>query len=113
MSGTTTTRVPAQTRTGAPPEGAAADPAAAAAVPNAGAELAALAGRVQGPWRAVLGGLIEGAGAVPELDAFKLSVFRQVRSNPVGVEDARNYICLLYTSPSPRDRTRSRMPSSA
>ena len=25
----------------------------------------------------------------------------------------RNYICLLYTSPSPRDRTRSRMPSSA
>ena len=23
------------------------------------------------------------------------------------------YICLLYTSPSPRDRTRSRMPSSA
>ena len=29
--------------------------------------------------------------------------------------DARNMydICLLYTSPSPRDRTRSRMPSSA
>ena len=25
----------------------------------------------------------------------------------------RNYICLLYTSPSPRDRTRSRMPSYA
>ena len=25
----------------------------------------------------------------------------------------RAYICLLYTSPSPRDRTRSRMPSSA
>ena len=24
-----------------------------------------------------------------------------------------NYCCLLYTSPSPRDRTRSRMPSSA
>ena len=24
-----------------------------------------------------------------------------------------HYICLLYTSPSPRDRTRSRMPSSA
>ena len=23
------------------------------------------------------------------------------------------YFCLLYTSPSPRDRTRSRMPSSA
>ena len=26
---------------------------------------------------------------------------------------AQNEICLLYTSPSPRDRTRSRMPSSA
>ena len=29
------------------------------------------------------------------------------------VEKARHYVCLLYTSPSPRDRTRSRMPSSA
>ena len=27
--------------------------------------------------------------------------------------DSLKYICLLYTSPSPRDRTRSRMPSSA
>ena len=27
--------------------------------------------------------------------------------------NANYYICLLYTSPSPRDRTRSRMPSSA
>ena len=28
-------------------------------------------------------------------------------------EDAPAAVCLLYTSPSPRDRTRSRMPSSA
>ena len=28
-------------------------------------------------------------------------------------EDGTYNICLLYTSPSPRDRTRSRMPSSA
>eukprot|EP00656_Telonema_subtile_P016276 TRINITY_DN18588_c0_g1_i2.p1 TRINITY_DN18588_c0_g1~~TRINITY_DN18588_c0_g1_i2.p1 ORF type:complete len:154 (+),score=46.63 TRINITY_DN18588_c0_g1_i2:208-669(+) len=28
-------------------------------------------------------------------------------------KDSKNYACLLYTSPSPRDRTRSRMPSSA
>ena len=28
-------------------------------------------------------------------------------------EYVREKICLLYTSPSPRDRTRSRMPSSA
>ena len=27
--------------------------------------------------------------------------------------DKNRWICLLYTSPSPRDRTRSRMPSSA
>ena len=27
--------------------------------------------------------------------------------------DEKHYTCLLYTSPSPRDRTRSRMPSSA
>ena len=29
------------------------------------------------------------------------------------VDDEKLYSCLLYTSPSPRDRTRSRMPSSA
>ena len=30
------------------------------------------------------------------------------------IEHCRGYVtCLLYTSPSPRDRTRSRMPSSA
>ena len=34
------------------------------------------------------------------------------KDRPV-VKTARVYICLLYTSPSPRDRTRSRMPSSA
>ena len=30
-----------------------------------------------------------------------------------GVDDAVNNVCLLYTSPSPRDATLSRMPSSA
>ena len=28
-------------------------------------------------------------------------------------DEVKNNVCLLYTSPSPRDRTRSRMPSSA
>ena len=28
-------------------------------------------------------------------------------------EGLKNYLCLLYTSPSPRDKTVSRMPSSA
>ena len=36
----------------------------------------------------------------------RLTVFLDPQSDPMG-------ICLLYTSPSPRDRTRSRMPSSA
>ena len=30
-----------------------------------------------------------------------------------GSENSEDYICLLYTSPSPRDATLSRMPSSA
>ena len=34
-------------------------------------------------------------------------------SNPRRREDDGVRSCLLYTSPSPRDRTRSRMPSSA
>ena len=29
------------------------------------------------------------------------------------ISEASSYICLLYTSPSPRDRQKSRMPSSA
>ena len=33
---------------------------------------------------------------------------------PIDIRDATiYYICLLYTSPSPRDRQKSRMPSSA
>ena len=31
----------------------------------------------------------------------------------VYIENNEAWLCLLYTSPSPRDRTRSRMPSSA
>ena len=34
------------------------------------------------------------------------------RLSMLSFEECKN-ICLLYTSPSPRDRTRSRMPSSA
>ena len=33
--------------------------------------------------------------------------------DPTKVDRSAAYACLLYTSPSPRDRTRSRMPSSA
>ena len=38
---------------------------------------------------------------------------RYLASRIGGAEDAEFFFCLLYTSPSPRDRTRSRMPSSA
>ena len=34
-------------------------------------------------------------------------------NDTVAIPDYLAYTCLLYTSPSPRDRTRSRMPSSA
>ena len=35
------------------------------------------------------------------------------RGDVSGMSLAQLILCLLYTSPSPRDRTRSRMPSSA
>ena len=47
---------------------------------------------------------------------FRQYILEHVRQTrrPLNRENARKYwICLLYTSPSPRDRTRSRMPSSA
>ena len=48
-------------------------------------------------------------------DTMKLCVSCKAckRECPTGVDMAKMKICLLYTSPSPRDRTRSRMPSSA
>ena len=39
--------------------------------------------------------------------------FTAVDLTTVGLVLNNNYICLLYTSPSPRDATLSRMPSSA
>ena len=41
-----------------------------------------------------------------------IPVYDQV-SGLLGAAACINNACLLYTSPSPRDRTRSRMPSSA
>ena len=41
----------------------------------------------------------------------KKNALNNVMSNEICY--ALSYACLLYTSPSPRDRTRSRMPSSA
>ena len=38
---------------------------------------------------------------------------KQITFDDVGIERAKDYACLLYTSPSPRDKRQSRMPSSA
>ena len=48
----------------------------------------------------ILGAIISGAGTTETL-------------GKLGAINALPGACLLYTSPSPRDRTRSRMPSSA
>ena len=45
--------------------------------------------------------LVENFGLYFDLEALNFELFEDL------------YDCLLYTSPSPRDRTRSRMPSSA
>ena len=44
---------------------------------------------------------------------FNDPLFVRTADGMVPTPVAQNIICLLYTSPSPRDRTRSRMPSSA
>ena len=66
--------------------------------------------------------------AVPKKDSFRLvsdykAVNEQVEKSPgvmpnqeadmVDLLSARFFGCLLYTSPSPRDKRQSRMPSSA
>ena len=49
------------------------------------------------------------------LPYYKIETLSNIDDNTYNLEwDATmDYVCLLYTSPSPRDRTRSRMPSSA
>jgi len=39
--------------------------------------------------------------------------FQNIADGNLDMADYHIYICLLYTSPSPRDATLSRMPSSA
>ena len=37
----------------------------------------------------------------------------KLEDTTTAIEELKEYVCLLYTSPSPRDRQKSRMPSSA
>ena len=39
--------------------------------------------------------------------------YEKLQVEDIVIVDLENNICLLYTSPSPRDRQKSRMPSSA
>ena len=58
----------------------------------------------------VHGGDIHSAWQI-EFSNKKLFLKRNIRNKKF--LEFEKYCCLLYTSPSPRDRTRSRMPSSA
>ena len=59
-------------------------------------------------WPRVLMALSLGLGVVIRLRQFAAGRSLWLDEAALGLN-----ICLLYTSPSPRDRTRSRMPSSA
>src|SRR5665213_1536435 len=61
--------------------------------------------------------LVQEKGDVNTMLAYTFSYSREdarmKKSNPIPLPDHGSYGCLLYTSPSPRDRQKSRMPSSA
>ena len=45
-------------------------------------------------------------------DASEFKIIDDEKNTPT-LEEAQAFVCLLYTSPSPRDKRQSRMPSSA
>ena len=45
--------------------------------------------------------------------AYKQAILDLLMERKIAIIDMGPYLCLLYTSPSPRDATLSRMPSSA
>ena len=60
--------------------------------------------------------LVKPAGDITKVESKQLEAVKEVlerRVNGLGVSEASVTTCLLYTSPSPRDMRRSRMPSSA
>ena len=55
-----------------------------------------------------------GSGKSSILDILKLNTeINTIDLDDIVLEESEDHICLLYTSPSPRDRQKSRMPSSA
>ena len=67
------------------------------------------------PWRGVLISKVEANSAAAEAGLRRTDLLMTINGTPL-VSDAQFselVSCLLYTSPSPRDRQKSRMPSSA
>ena len=62
---------------------------------------------------AVVTGGARGIGKAIALELAKAGNFVVINYNGSEEKARETKACLLYTSPSPRDRTRSRMPSSA
>ena len=72
--------------------------------------------------RSISDGLVVGVGHIERFNPI-VNEIKRILKNPLYIEMKRHNpasariegssVCLLYTSPSPRDRTRSRMPSSA
>ena len=56
---------------------------------------------------------IDPTGVTPTTLEGYVARLEEVFQNSLGTDLNLTQTCLLYTSPSPRDRTRSRMPSSA
>src|SRR5665811_648678 len=68
------------------------------------------------PWYYAEGASSESQWRVSLCSSYSCAGAIVAAARPLGGQlprEVRPYTCLLYTSPSPRDRTRSRMPSSA
>ena len=52
-------------------------------------------------------------GMVSQVEGLAKALNLNFKHQNIKLKTFWNYICLLYTSPSPRDRQKSRMPSSA
>ena len=59
------------------------------------------------------GGWVGGLFIDPKFDIMEKALELSLKAGINWVDTAETYSCLLYTSPSPRDRISSRMPSSA
>ena len=57
---------------------------------------------------------LKAAVGILQFDAGEITIGgHSIQTEPLACKQLLAYICLLYTSPSPRDRLTSRMPSSA